>query len=309
MQPSDIGDQFDRDGYVLLRDVVDDAALLDELDRFVDYLLDYYGMEPTEFSSVANGSEPAEHPFWTRLVSDDRILDVVEPILGPDIVHLSSTFFLKPPNSGAATRWHQDGAYWGDIIDPVDDILTLWIAPQSVTPDNACMRVIPGTHAGGYDEHEFESLIAQGQDDTGAEVDPDLIDESRAVDLEIQPGDVSIHHPTIYHSSYPNTSHRWRKGLAIRFMSTKPEILHPGERWRVQAYPVRGDPAPEGQPYQPWPRYDPDDPDQFAFRDWEPYNERAREMNAKLRADQLLSGDAGGDWPATETYRFGLADS
>jgi non-haem Fe2+, alpha-ketoglutarate-dependent halogenase len=40
---------------------------------------------------------------------------------------------------------HQDATYWG--LHP-PRVTTAWIALSESTPENGCMRVIPGTHKG-----------------------------------------------------------------------------------------------------------------------------------------------------------------
>lgn len=107
----DVADSFERDGYAIVQNAIDDG-LLDELDRFIDFLLDTYDVDPVGFSNATDGSEPVEHPFWVRMASDERVLDAAEAVLGPNVVHHHSVFFLKPPNSGNPTKWHQDSGYW-----------------------------------------------------------------------------------------------------------------------------------------------------------------------------------------------------
>lgn len=304
-----IGEWFAREGYAIVRETLGDDELLDELERFVDFLLEEYDADPIRFSNATDGSEPVEHPFWVRVASDKRVLDIVESVLGPNIVHHHSTFFLKPPASGNPTKWHQDSGYWESLLDPRDDVVTVWITPSRVDAENACLRVIPGTHEGGFVEHRRSEggVVATDIGDTdAADTDPEAVDSSRAVDLELNPGDVSLHHPTVLHSSHPNTSERWRKALAIRYTSTGSRMLSPGAPWQCQAVLVRGSPAVEGQVYQPWPRFDAAD-GAFAFDGWKAYNERAATMNARLDEDQLLSGEFDGDWPVTAQRSFALS--
>lgn len=304
----DFAESFERGGYALIRNALDDG-LLAELDRFIEYLPDTYAVDPVTFSNATGGSEPVEHPFWVRMASDERVLDAVEAVLGPNVVHHHSVFFLKPPDSGNPTKWHQDSGYWQTLIEPRDDVATVWITPSRVDADNACLRVIPGTHSGGVVEHGQSEggVVATDEDDTDvADVDLANVDESRAVDLELGSGDFSVHHPSIFHGSHGNTSDRWRKALAIRYTSTGSRMVDPGAPFQAQAFLARGEPASDGQQYQPWPRYDPDDGDQFAFEDWEAYNQRARAMNEKLSSSQLLSGDDG-EWPSVAERSFQLS--
>lgn len=145
----------------------------------------------------------------------DEVLDLVEPIIGPDIALWSSHFICKPPKTGKRVPWHEDSAYWGDVLEPME-VCTVWLAIDPSTPENGCMRVIPGTHAHGYSEYEdvenpetsvFNSRIKQGQ-----------FNEDDAVDAVLRPGQASLHHGKIIHGSNPNASDIRRCGYTMRYM-------------------------------------------------------------------------------------------
>ena len=74
---------------------------------------------------------------------DDAILAMVEQVLGPDFALWNSSFFAKPAGNGRKTPWHQDGEYWP--IRPVATC-TVWIAVDDSTPENGCLRFLPGSH-------------------------------------------------------------------------------------------------------------------------------------------------------------------
>ena len=124
-----------------------------------------------------------DDPFWVRLVSDERLLDVAEIFVGPNIALFASHYICKPPSDGHPVLWHQDGSYWP--LEPME-VVTLWLAVDDSTPENGCMRVIPGTHT--LDLHEMKprtdipNVLSSG-------IDPDLVDESRAVDFVLKAGE------------------------------------------------------------------------------------------------------------------------
>ncbi len=82
------------------------------------------------------------------------LLDVVEQIIGPDIVLWASAIFCKPAATGLEVPWHQDGQYWP--IRPRATV-TVWMALDDVGVDNGCMRVIPGSHQLGEFSHELSA--------------------------------------------------------------------------------------------------------------------------------------------------------
>lgn len=154
-------------------------------------------------------------PWLAEVVRDARILDPVEKLLGPDLLCWSSQFFAKPAGDPGYVSWHQDGTYWG-LSSP--EVVTAWLAFTPSTPESGCMRVIPGTHreiVPHTDTFAEDNLLSRGQE---IEVEVDL---RRAVDVVLQPGEMSLHHVLIFHGSEPNRSHLPRIGLAIRYIPTR----------------------------------------------------------------------------------------
>ena len=85
--------------------------------------------------------------------------------------------FCKPPFTGKAIPWHQDGQYW-----PIRPIATcsVWMALDDATPENGCMRFIPGSHAGGS---IYKHRINDRTDVVlNQEVEPSQFDESTGRD-------------------------------------------------------------------------------------------------------------------------------
>jgi hypothetical protein len=165
--------------------------------------------------SARNNQKPHLLFTWLAdLVREARILDPVEALLGPDLLCWSSQFFAKPPGDPGYVSWHQDGNYWG-LSSP--DVVTAWLAFTPSTPESGCMRVIPGTHrttVPHVDTFAPANLLSRGQE-IAVHVDLD-----RAVDIVLQPGQMSLHHVLIAHGSEPNRSRLPRIGYAIRYIST-----------------------------------------------------------------------------------------
>ncbi len=147
-------------------------------------------------------------------VTDPALLDLVEPLIGPDIIMWASSVFCKPAEKGLEVPWHQDGQYWP--IRPHATV-TAWIALDDATLENGCMRVIPGSHRMGEFSHEQsdrEDLVLNNV------LNDPRIDLSTAYDLAIEAGQISLHDVGIVHGSKPNTSGKRRAGFAIRYMPT-----------------------------------------------------------------------------------------
>lgn len=149
-----------------------------------------------------------------ELVRHPAILDAVEAIFGPDILVWTSSMFAKDARSPDYVSWHQDLTYWG--LEP-PDVLTAWVALTDSSVDNGCMRVVPGTHTSEVlahrDTHAAHNMLSRGQE-VAVEVD-----EKDAVDVLLQPGEMSLHHVKIVHGSHANESDRPRIGYAIRYIA------------------------------------------------------------------------------------------
>ena len=184
------------------------------------------------------------YPWLHDLVCDPRITGPVSEVLGDDVLCWASNFFTKEANDPAYVSWHQDSTYWG-LSGP--DVCTAWIALSPSTVASGCMRVVPGTHAeqiGHTDTHAEGNMLSRGQV-VQAEVDDDV-----AVDVLLEPGEMSLHHVRLIHGSRANTSNDRRIGYAIRYAAPHLHQLYSDED---SATLVRGEDryqhfAPEPRP-------------------------------------------------------------
>lgn len=234
--------EYDRDGYVIVRNVLD-AALIGEASRHVEWLIQNNpGRRPEQLwqDLVAND------PFWVRLVGDDRLLDIAQQFIGPNIALFASHYLSKPAGEGLPVLWHQDGSYWP--LAPME-VVTLWLAVDDSTPENGCMRVIPNTHHLALQQLQERKDV---QNVLNSEIDPALVDESKAVDVILKAGDVSVHHPNIIHGSKANLSTKRRCGLTIRYIPTSTRITK--TPWPCD-FLLRGKAVPGINDYKPRPKY------------------------------------------------------
>ncbi|MBK6658852.1 MAG: phytanoyl-CoA dioxygenase family protein [Proteobacteria bacterium] len=109
-----------------------------------------------------------------------------------------SALFCKPAATGLEVPWHQDGQYWP--IRPRATV-TAWIALDEVRVDNGCMRVIPGSHRMGEFSHDTsprEDLVLNQV------LNDPRIDLARVRNIELEPGQVSLHDVELVHGSQAN---------------------------------------------------------------------------------------------------------
>jgi phytanoyl-CoA hydroxylase len=234
--------QYEREGYVIVRGAID-GELAGEARAHVQWLLAKHpGVRPEQLHAELSRNDP----FWIRLVSDDRLVDIAEQFVGPNVALFATHYICKPPRDGQAVLWHQDGIYWA--LDPME-VVTLWLAVSDSTPENGCMRVVPGTHRTALTAVEERKEVANV---LGSGLKEGMVDESKAVDVVLRAGDVSIHHPNLIHGSEANTSDHWRMGLTIRYVPATTRILKPEI---ASPFLLRGKAVPGVNTYLPRPKY------------------------------------------------------
>ena len=165
-------------------------------------------------------------PWVHEMVTHPRVLDAVERILGPNLLIWNTRWFAKMPADKTYISWHQDTTYWG--LHP-PNVSTAWIALSDSTPTNGCMRVIPATHQGPL-LPQVETFAADNALSRGQEIAVE-VNEADAVDIELQPGEMSLHHIGIVHGSNANQSDRPRIGIAVRFIT--PNVVQEGSQRQI----------------------------------------------------------------------------
>jgi hypothetical protein len=214
---------FDREGYFLFQRPVLAPAKFAALKAHFENMLGDWLADPRMLSPEHMDVPHFFSPKLFDWIFDDDVLDLVEPILGPDIALFSSHFICKPAAIGKRVPWHEDSAYWRGRLDPMQ-VVTVWLAIDPSTPDNGCMQVVPRTHRNGYSDYEtvsgavFKTEIKMGQ-----------FDPAQAVDCVLQPNEASLHDGRTIHGSSANTGTMRRCGFTMRFVSTRTRLTdHPG---------------------------------------------------------------------------------
>jgi hypothetical protein len=151
--------------------------------------------------------------LW-ELSKSPAIVGAFEDLIGPDFLVLASRFWTKDARDRKFVTWHQDCTYFG--LDP-ELLVTAWLALTPVTSQNGCMRVLPGTHKGGIRRHvetrHKDNMLSRGQR-------VEDLDASVAREVLLEPGEFSLHHGVVLHSSEPNLSDDRRIGFAWMVIPT-----------------------------------------------------------------------------------------
>ena len=233
---------------------------------------------------IAADSQVHCGPAAFGLLTNPRLLDAVEQIVGPEIyANPTQHVRIKPPEeclSGDTTIvgeiaravWHQDLA---TVMPEADHsrILTVWIPITRATRENGCLLVAPGSHKKGLATHCHDPRANYSRQ----AIPEDLVGD-RQVALEMEPGDVLFLTKLTMHASLPNlsrdirwsvdlrfqpvgepTGRAWFPGFVARSRAAPESVLSDAEAWAALWHRARerlaASPPP---PFQRWPQGDPD---------------------------------------------------
>lgn len=206
-------DKYNEDGYAIIKNVLD-LEIVRELNKHVRWLRK---QNPHIRPEAFHHHLLVKDPFIHFLLHQERLLNIVQNILGSNIALFGAHYIAKKPLDGKPVGWHQDGSYWP--LKPME-VLSVWIACTKSEKNNACMRVIPGSQNMKIIKPSEMVKLDLNKFVLDLAIDSSKIDDTKAVDIELNPGDISIHNPLIIHGSNSNHSKNWRIGLTLRYIPT-----------------------------------------------------------------------------------------
>jgi len=234
---------FRREGYLLYPEAIFPEEKFERLKAHFEAKLAALpeGARP-EAMDVPHFGDPA---LFEWLFADE-VLDLVEPILGPNIALFSSHFISKPGLDGRRVPWHEDSAYWRGMLDPME-VVTVWLAIDPSTEANGCMKVIPRTHTEGYKGFSDYEAVDATANVFNKEIIKPQRDVSKAVSCILEPNYASLHDGRLIHGSDANTSGIRRCGYTMRYISSATKLSEKAQEHH-QIYLARGRDL-AGQPY------------------------------------------------------------
>lgn len=217
---------FRANGYYLHKQPLFSPEKLDRLEEIFEEHLADKGDKLSDELDTPHFRDPR---LLDYLLSDE-VLDLVEPLVGPDIALWTSHFISKDPFTGRGTPWHEDSAYWEGRLSEYDRIVTVWLALGPSNRENGCMRVIPGTHDNGFSDYRPTDKTVQT---FHAEITD--VDEDKAVDFELERGQCSLHDGRIVHGAKPNTSSVRRTGYTMRYFPASVKVMpvEQNKGWKI----------------------------------------------------------------------------
>ena len=229
---------YKENGYLTFGRIFTESEL-DELRDYVDAMIE----------NLPEGKRPEQmdvphfaHPYLFKYLTHPCVLKVIERFIGPDIVLWSSHFISKRENDGMEVPWHQDGVYWGKMLDPMR-VITMWLAVDESKVENGCMRVISGSH--NLHDRRYEAVNRENNLFGSEVVEADL-DISKTVDLELEVGECHFHDAWTIHNSSSNVSQKRRCGYTMRYMPAN--VRFHGATWRSthKIYLLQGEDRTDG---------------------------------------------------------------
>ncbi len=205
-------------------------------------------------TNISNYDRHLDIDLLSEHILNERIVDPVTSILGPDVLCWRTEFF--PKYSGdEGTDWHQAATFANaskkpQIMWPSNDgepafggTITVWTAFTDSTLENGCLQLMPGTHRYmNYDESlamKYEPAAVNSREKNGVrrgffgydyrklQKDPDWQpDESKAFPLAMERGECLIFWSTLMHASLPHTGSKkdYRMGFAARYVPTQVRV-------------------------------------------------------------------------------------
>ena len=204
--------QFEDDGYYFPVDILGADEVADVRGRLEAFEVS----QGAPLNGLQRNKTHLLFKWLDDLVHDARIVDIMEDILGPDILCWNTLSWTKEPGMGQYVSWHQDSNYWGLAGG---EVVTAWLALSDASEQAGCMRVLPGTHLGPPLKHEDlyheDNMLTRGQEITQG------IDEEKAVAMPLKAGQMSLHNIRLAHASGPNLSADRRIGISFHYMPAK----------------------------------------------------------------------------------------
>lgn len=156
-------EQFGRDGYVIVRQLLEPPVHRQMLDVTraglasgagpVEYEADLHYPGAPLSRGVTGGDTirrlkeaHGRDPIFTQWVGSPALANRLTQLLGRrPVMPLAhhNCIMTKQPQYSSQTDWHQDIRYWS-FQRP--DLISVWLALGDETVENGCLQLIPGTH-------------------------------------------------------------------------------------------------------------------------------------------------------------------
>jgi phytanoyl-CoA hydroxylase len=168
----------------------------------------------------------ATQPVLGALARNPSLLRAVEQVVGAPIREFQDMAMIKPPG-GREKPWHQDHAYFDLPLET--KIVGVWIALDTVTPQNGCMYVLAGGHKNGPRPHFMRR--------DWQICDTDILN-SHTTCVPMEAGDVLLFDSKLPHGTPTNNSDEFRWAIQMHYVPA--DAVEVDERVRLENFGNEG---------------------------------------------------------------------
>ncbi len=191
--------QYQRDGYVIVPDLISDEEAITWKETLIARLIEEGKIN--EPSGVRVWMSDRMDALTADHIQNPKIVAILQQLLGSDVEFLSIKAVFKNGQTTFNSPWHQDWWYWRG-----NNKLSIWIALDDATPENGCLRLVPGSQKKVFTEQHVED--GKGFGNRMAE------EELAGLDIITAPvprGGAVFFHDLTLHASCPNINgqDRW----------------------------------------------------------------------------------------------------
>jgi len=224
-------ERYHRDGYLVLGGIVSETELK-EIDEtfmmFMDRKIPVPGKDFCDMSKPLNAKfeeysiinamlprvyfPPLQGNIYERRTASitRQLFKDVEMVLDYD-----QLLAKKPSKSDAIFAWHQDMAYWPPTRDT--RTATFSLAVDASTPQNGCLKVVPGSHKEKELRHHYPLGKSATREDAHTLV-TDVDEKKEKIEvLAVPKGGITVHNERIAHASGGNLTTGWRRTYVVAY--------------------------------------------------------------------------------------------
>ena len=147
-------------------------------------------------------------------MSEPRVIDIAEDLLGTPEVFMHGVFNLRPKlpdQRWTRTPWHQDSQYYPSNTRV--HTISIWMPLMRVTTENSCLQVAEGYHRGdmyAITEDEETGFLGISKEERAA---------IAGIPVEMEAGDALCFTQLTPHAALPNKSDAVRWSIDLRYQT------------------------------------------------------------------------------------------
>lgn len=233
-------DQYHKDGYVILRDVISQEMITkiqDECERFIkekDDEMDAKGVEIDEinhkgkryFIAMKNkDSQPMQELLYGK-----EMEAITRAVLGDNVYLFLEQFVVKAADKGMKFAWHQDSGYLDFDHKPY---LSCWMPLDDVSEENGTVYLLSYEDAGV--DRRIDHILEEGTNDKIG-----YHGENPGVPAILNKGDIALFSSVCFHRSGSNNTNKSRRVLLMQYSAEPINVADGTPLYLAEPFVVNG---------------------------------------------------------------------